>query len=438
MRSVYAIGDSIFIDFAETGDTQLLGLHPVDAWHPHSFAWSPDGRRVAYVNGNPFWVWGPSVAPASIWVLDSSGGTPIPVTDEERLNVSPQWLPDSRHLLFVSDRDGARGIYVVEVGPEGPVGSPRSVLPSSDPHSISISADGRRLAYSRLIEEQNIWSIPIPRSGSASIGEAVPVTAGYQVVEAHDLSPDGSWIAFDSRRRLQHDIYRMPVAGGSPQLVASVSTDAYEPRWSPDGTEIAFYSAEGQVFVVPAEGGTPEVVIDFPGFEGSSRWSPDGLSIAFESEGPEPEPPNKMWIVSRDSIGAPWGDPVQLTDFGCGPPDWAPDGESLVCAGREAGLVRVSRYGEVLRRYDRPPGLRGFGQRRFSPDGSRLYFSATHEDGRDGLWWIPADGGDPSLVVAFDDPALVVETPFLTVGPDDFFLTINQNESDIRVVDLEW
>ena len=39
---------------------------------------------------------------------------------------------------------------------------------------------------------QNIWSIPIPRSGSVSIRDAVPVTTGNQVIESHDLSPDGN------------------------------------------------------------------------------------------------------------------------------------------------------------------------------------------------------------------------------------------------------
>jgi len=89
------------------------------------------------------------VASASIWVVDAGGGDPVPVTDGTHLNVSPQWLPDSRHLLFVSNQDGPRGIYLVEVGPGGPRGPPRRVPGASDAHSISVSADGRRLAYAR-------------------------------------------------------------------------------------------------------------------------------------------------------------------------------------------------------------------------------------------------------------------------------------------------
>ena len=83
-------------------------------------------------------------------------------------------------------------------------------------------------------------------------------------------------------------------------------------------------------------------------------------------------------------------------------------------------------------------GLRRFSRTRFSPDGSTIYFSATHDDGREGLWWIPAGGGDATLAVAFDDPMLEVIGGYLTVGPENLYLTIAQHESDIRVVDLAW
>jgi serine/threonine-protein kinase len=445
-RVAFAVGDSIFAYSADNGEPELLGVQVVDPWVPHSLAWSPDGRWIAYVNGNPFWRNKAYVAGASIWILDANGGEPVPVTDDEHMNMSPQWLPDSRHLLFVSDRDGPRGIYVVEVGPQGPRGPPRSVLSSSDPHSISISADGRRLAYAKFTVAPNIWSIPIPRSGSVSISEAAPVTEGNQVIESPSLSPDGEWIAFSSDVRGEFDIYKMPLEGGRPQLVADITGGELDPNWSPDGAEIAFYSlgSDGtgnrilEVLVVSADGGTPEQLTDFPGWDYGPDWSPDGLAIAFSSQGPHGAGPANIWIVSRDSVGMPWSDPVQLTDFGCWWPDWAPDGGGVLC---DAGLegVLVSREGAVLSRYDPSTvGLQWFDfSLQFSPDGSRIYFVGTHEDGSEGVWWIPAKGGDATKVVAFDDPSLTM-TGTLTVGPENLYLTIAEHESDIWVMDLEW
>ena len=446
-RVAFPVGDSVFAYSADTGELELLGVHGL-SYPLHSLAWSPDGRLIAYVIGNIVWRTSANVMGVSIWIVDASGGTPVRVTDNEHLNVSPQWLPDSRHLLFVSNRDGPRGIYVVEVGPEGPRGPPRTVLSSSDPHSISISADGSRLAYSKFQAAQNIWSIPIPRSGSVSISDAVPVTEGNQVVESHRPSPDGEWIVFDSNLRGEMDIYKQRLAGGQVHSVADVTGDAFSPKWSPDGTEITFWGqglggsgGGSEIFVVSADGGTPEQLTDFPGFEGYPDWSPDGLAIAFNSRGPQKEGRWDLWMVSRDAAGMPWSDPVQLTDFGCPWPDWAPDGASVVCNAEEEGAVkwaRVSRDGKVLSRYDASrAGLHGFPAPQFSADGSRIYFTAAHEDGSRGVWWIPAEGGDPTKIVAFDDPSLTVPG-FFSVGPEHLYLTIAEYESDIWVMDLEW
>ncbi len=440
-RVAFTVGDSIFAYSADHGEPELLGVQVVDP-DPHSLAWSPDGRLIAYVNGNPQWRTSANVSNASIWILDANGGEPIPVTDEEHMNLSPQWLPDSRHLLFVSHRDGPSGIYVVEVGPQGPRGPPRSVLSSSDPHSISIAANGSRLAYAKFTVAQNIWSIPIPRSGSVSISDAVPVTTGNQVIEQHDLSPDGEWIAYDSDIRGGFDIYKMPLEGGSPQLVADLTVNAWGPSWSPDGAEIAFWAMVTgccDVLVVSADGGTPEQLTDFPGKDHWHGWSPDGLAIAFNSQGPQGVGAVNIWIVSRDSVGLPWSDPVQLTDFGCRYPRWAHDGASLVCHTGGGRWARVSRDREVLSRYDpSTAGLQLFATSlRFSPDGSRIYYVGTHEDGSLGVWWIPANGGDATKVVAFDDPSLTV-APTLTVGPENLYLTLSEYESDIWVMDLEW
>jgi len=444
-RVAFALRDSIFAYPAEGGEPELLGVQVVNP-QAHSLAWSPNGRLISYVNENRIWRYSANVSTSSIWILDANGGEPVPVTDDEHMNVSPQWLPDSRHLLFVSDRDGPRGIYVVEVGPDGPRGPPRSVLSSSDPHSISISADGRKLAYSKFTVAQNIWSIPIPRSGSVSISDAVPVTEGNQVIETHSLSPDGEWIVFDSDVRGEFGIYKMPLEGGPPQLVTDITGGAFQPDWSPDGAEIVFYSpvaGSTEIFVVSADGGTPEQLTDNPGYDNRPEWSPDGLAVAFNSQGPDGVGLLDVWLVSRDRVGMPWSDPVQLIDTGCNEPSWAPDGASLVCymVGGE-GWARVSGDGEVLSRYDPSTAeleWRGWNLQ-FSPDGSRIYFFAAHEDGSEGVWWIPANGGDPTKVVAFDDPSrsVPVDLRVLTVGPENLYLTIAEYESDIWVMDLEW
>jgi Tol biopolymer transport system component len=440
-RMAYAVGDSIFAYSADTGEPRLLDVHTENRWPLHSLAWSPDGRRIAYVKGNYLWLKSQNVMSVAIWVVDADGGESIRVTDEESINLSPQWLPDSRHLLFVSDRDGARGIYVVEVGPDGPRGPPRSVLAASDAHSISVSADGRRLAYARFPAAQNIWVLPAPPSGVVSIKHAVPVTVENQVIETHSLSPDGDSIVYESSVGGNLDIYIRPASGGEETLIVNMPGNAYYPQWSPDGAEIAFYSwstdGSGAIFVAPAAG-LPDVIADTPDNDTDPVWSPDGRSIAFLVWGPAHT--TTVWLVLRERIGSEWSAPIQVTDFLCERPLlWHPDGASLLCRLTDSSgdpttnFVRVSTDGQVLRRFS---GMPIGSSADVSADGSRIYVAGTYSDGSKGIWWMPAAGGELTKVVAFDDPALTV--PDFSVGEDRIYLTIAEYESDIYVMDLEW
>jgi len=62
-RVAFAVRDSIFAYSADNGEPELLGVHGVNWWDPHSLAWSPDGRWIAYVNGNPTWRFSANVYP---------------------------------------------------------------------------------------------------------------------------------------------------------------------------------------------------------------------------------------------------------------------------------------------------------------------------------------------------------------------------------------
>ena len=98
----------------------------------------------------------------------------------------------------------------------------------------------------------------------------------------------------------------------------------------------------------------------------------------------------------------------------------------------------MSRDGDVLSRLAMTAGLMNPNRPRFSPDGSRIYFFSVLEDGSEGVWWIPANGGDATKVVALDDPSLSLGIYCLTVGPEDLYLTLPEYESDIWVMVLEW
>jgi TolB protein len=414
-------------------------------WALHSLAWSPDGRRIAYVNGNAEWLANGNVAESSIWVVDAADGEPQQVASATSLNTSPAWL-DAGPLLFVSDRNGPPAVYVVEVGPNGARGQPSVVPGVPDPHTISYSIGSRTLTFAKFTVRRNIWAYRLGAGAPVSIRSGTPITSGNQVIVHHDVSPDGRWIAFDNSVRGSEGLYRTPAAGGQAIPITDVRMHAVYPRFSRDGRELAFYIGSAGTWsnrVMPAAGGAPAALPEGPGLNFAPSWSPDGLRIAFvlRRHGRA-----ECWLLTRDSVGGPWRGPVALGDFRCYPGDWAPDGSGFVTSrGAEhdegaATMVVVAADGRATRRaLPAASRLRLGSFPRYSRDGRTIYASGVHQDGRQGVWAIPSTGvGEPRLVIEYDDPTLVNYWGFLSVGPDRLYLTVAQYESDIWVARLRY
>jgi len=436
-RVAFVRADTIFTSSAAGTDARRLAVQPTRPAAMHSLAWSPDGRLIAYVNGNANWRTRANVAASSIWVVGAQGGEPQRVTENDHhLNVSPTWL-DARHLLFVSDRDGQHGVYVVEVGPNGPRGAPRAVPGVADVHSISYSIASRRLAFAKLTLHQNIWAYPLGRTAPISIRDGRPVTTGTQIIETHDVSPDGKWIVFDGNLRGHMDLFKMPSGGGQAVPLTSGSVGGTFPRWSPNGREVVYQTAGApdsqDIMLVSAEGGSPVAVTHGPRGH-TPVWGPTGLEVAF---GSCRSGRCSWWLVRRDTVGGAWHDERLLAELPCEWADRAPDGSGVVCASG-VDLVFLSPQARVLWRRNFAATFESWGwSARYSRDGGTIYAVASGKDGQRGVWAIPAAGGTPRLVIAFDDPALPA-TGSLSVGPDRLYPVVSQYESNIWVAGLRW
>jgi Tol biopolymer transport system component/DNA-binding winged helix-turn-helix (wHTH) protein len=160
------------------------------------------------------------------------------------------------------------------------------------------------------------------------------------------LCGDGEVLAFASDRAPEGnlDIWLNRVAGrDEPRRLTNHEADDYQPSFAPDGTTIAFRSdrGDGGVYVVPALGG-PERLVAKGGR--NPKFSPDGKQIAFWVGGGGQFYPRRLYVV--DAAGGP---PRQLAeDFDYARhPIWSPDGRHLV-------FVGIPRYRNRTFRGDHP------------------------------------------------------------------------------------
>jgi Tol biopolymer transport system component len=398
----------------------------------HSPAWSPDGRWIAYVEGNQTGVRTPgNISPSAIEIVPAEGGDALTVTDAIAFNASPTWL-DSSTLVFVSDRDGGRDVYTVDVARDGAVGSARRITTGLSALSVHASADGTRLGYSVFNDRSNVWTMPIPDAGPAPASTATPLTTGSQIIEMLDVSSDGQWLAFDSNRSGNQDIFRQPIAGGPLEQLTTDPADDFGPAFSPDMTELAFYSYRGavprQLLVMPTAGGpVTRLLVDDIQATGP-RWSPDGTSLLMRTW-------SSTLTVIRRNNGA-WGSPEAVADRMTGSfAEWSPDGQTIAysSAGMGEGLRLVSATGGNGRTLHVEPEADGpqyYPQ--WSSDGRHVYFLDLQATG---IHRIPAEGGTPELLVEFDAARPWHRYGFRAVN-GQFYFTLGELESDLWVADV--
>jgi eukaryotic-like serine/threonine-protein kinase len=428
--------DSISVMPPDGGPSRFVAL----VLDPHSLTWSPDRRWLAFVSGNASFAVGTASfgnkGPSAIVLVPAVGGAPVSVTDNAALNVSPVWTPDSRHILFVSNRDGARDVYVVRLGNSGrPLGKPSRLTTGLNAHSISLSADGTRLAYAVYTSHANVWAIPIPTDGPVSVDRATQITTGNQTVEGMTVSPDERWLYFDSDRSGNADIYRIPLGGGEPQQLTTNPADDFGPNVSPDGRWVAFHSLRfgtRDIFVMPAEGGEAQRVTDDPGEERNAIWSPDGQSLSYELRGTGRR--DGLYVISKDESGR-WGSPRQVWSH---PSQgrWSPDGRSLLATWTD-GIWRIPAAGGAAQRVAYPVAdtLR-VDNALWSPNGRTMYVRTADRRGLASFWALPATGGRPRLLVRFDNPAKPSYHTLWATDGRRFYFTINDRQSNIYLAEL--
>jgi dipeptidyl aminopeptidase/acylaminoacyl peptidase len=269
----------------------------------------------------------------------------------------------------------------------------------------------------------------------------------WKVAGAPVLSPDGSRIVCpltivdEPANGYQIHLWLVPVPAASEsnrpaprQLTTARSRDT-GPRWSPDGTRIAFVSDRGgtkQVWVISIDGGEARPLTSGSLSPAELAWAPDGKAIAFTGKPETPGRPEQsdVRVVSRlhykqDGEGfwdgrwkqifvvpASGGDIRQVTegDYDHTAPAWSPDGALLAYTGNaspdadldernDLWIIRADGAGSP-RRLTRAIGA--VESPAWSPDGGRIAYLG-HDNKCAGatlprIWVVAVDRGEPACV----------------------------------------
>ena len=287
-----------------------------------------------------------------------------------------------------------------------------------------------------------------------------------QTVSDTQISPDGTQVAFvrtvtdREKNKYRSEIWLVPSDGSRPprRFTGGKWNDS-EPRWSPDGTQIAFVSDRleevSQVFLIPADGGeaAPLTTLE-PGSIGELKWSPDGDQIALifratpadytkkaaeerKEKGLSSPPRVHTHLLYRlDGFGyfdgsynqvavvdSKSGETEMLTegDFHCGSVSWAPNGSEIAFLSdrrpdgdalpeEDTQIWTVAKSGGDLAQVPAPVGSKS--GLTWSPDGNQFAYIGN-PDGLDQwgtnnerVFILPASGGRAEDLTGHSDLAV--------------------------------
>ena len=191
---------------------------------------SPDGKKVAFV------------AHGEVFAASSrDGGTATRVTNTAGRERQVRWAPDSRRLVYVSDRDGSQGLYLYDFGSGQETRLTQAAAGDVTP---IVSPDGKSVVFQRGGTELHVIDLDTKRDRMLTRGkfDRAPFTADGAVA----WSPDNRWLAFvDHAAKGFSNVYVIPAAGGERrQLTFLANVFGGTVAWSPDGTYLIYDSGQ--------------------------------------------------------------------------------------------------------------------------------------------------------------------------------------------------
>jgi Tol biopolymer transport system component/predicted Ser/Thr protein kinase len=397
----------IYVQQIGAGSPLRLTTDPRSDYNP---VWSPDGRWIAFLRGDPSTALARSER--ELRLIPPLGGPERKLADVRVLEITVNpvylaWCPDSK-CLIVTDTVGERkpdALFVIPVdtGDKRQLTKPQPpVLADTNP---SFSPDGESLLFLR----RTTWArgelqVLRVRSDMTAAGEARHLTAPGLKPENATWLPNGKEIVFSTAAvGGGAGLWKLPAAGDSqPARLPFVGEDGVMPALSRSQSGrparlvyVRSFTDEniwriGTSAAGVAASSPPAVAIASTKADMHPQLSPDDRRVAFTTTRSGAW---EIWVSDPDG-----SNPVQITFLGAptgtGVPHWSPDGRLLVFASDAEGqfdIFVVPSAGGKPRNVTSHPAIEHVPN--FSRDGQWIYFSSARS-GAFQVWKVPVAGGD--------------------------------------------
>ena len=258
-----------------------------------------------------------------IYWRSAPNGTPILITEVPNVIGGLCWSADDTRLIFSQAKDNFPELDEVSIAD----GSVRQLSFAYDPSWPAVSPKGDKLAYVNNSGISNIWRKDLLHP----VQPAIKLIHSTQGQDSAQYSPDGHQVVFDTGIGGYWEVWMAEPDGSKLVQLSRLHSVTGAPRWSPDGTKIAFgwkQAERSEIYIVdPLERVPRKLVTDVREISDPS-WSHDGKWIYFRSYGPRGHELYRCPANGGKAISLPGGpDGVSLEE--------SLDGDTVYFAARE-------------------------------------------------------------------------------------------------------